>query len=192
MHDLDSKLAAALERVGHAMRVLLWEQAKAHKLSPMQVQLLLRVAHEPVPRRRVGALAAELDVKAPTVSDAVAALQRKGLVTTETLEGDRRGSRLELTDPGRTVVAALTDWQAPVTDRLATVPDAAKADALGLLVELMGHLRETGVISVARTCPTCRFFRRSPAAPHYCALLDAPLPLADLRVDCPEHEPLAA
>lgn len=192
--ELDAKLVGALERVGHALRVLLWEQAKAHKLSPMQVQLVLRLAHDPPERRRVGALSAELDVKTPTVSDAVAALRRKGLLTAAAVEGDRRGQRLELSDEGRRVAHELAAWERPVAEHLEAVPTVAKADALALLVDVMAHLRREGVIRVARTCPTCRYFRRDApsGAPHRCALLDSPMTLAELRVDCAEHEPVAA
>ena len=192
--ELDAKVAAALERVGHALRVLVWDQAKAHGLSPMQVQLVLRLGHEPAPRRRVGTLAAEFDVKAPTVSEAVAALRRKGLLESSAIEGDRRGQLLELSPEGRRVAEALSAWRQPVADHLAGVPASAKADTLALLVDLIGDLRDGGVIGVARTCPTCRFFRRDAhegQAPHHCALLDSPMALGDLRVDCAEHEQAA-
>jgi hypothetical protein len=82
--DLDAKLAAALERVGQALRVQMWDNAKQHGLSPTQLQVLLRLAADPPNRRRIGVLAAEVDVTYPTVSDAVAVLSRKGLVARET------------------------------------------------------------------------------------------------------------
>jgi DNA-binding MarR family transcriptional regulator len=192
--ELDAKVAAALERVGHALRVLLWDQAKTHGLSPMQVQLLLRLAHEPPQRRRVGTLAAEFDVKAPTVSEAVGALRRKGLLASAAVEGDRRGQLLELSADGRRVAEALAAWHQPVADHLAGVPASAKSETLALLVDLIGGLRRGGVVGVARTCPTCRFFRRDAhpgEARHHCALLDSPMAPADLRVDCAEHEQAA-
>ncbi len=108
--------------------------------------------------------------------------------------GRRRRRRGELSAQGRQVADALSAWQRPVADHLAGVPSRAKADALALLVDLMGDLRRGGVIGVARTCPTCRFFRRDAhdgASPHHCALLDSAMALADLRVDCAEHEPAA-
>ncbi|MFA9271361.1 MAG: MarR family winged helix-turn-helix transcriptional regulator [Baekduiaceae bacterium] len=192
--SLDGKLGAALERVGHALRVRLSDEARARELSPIQAQLLLRLAHEPAPRRRAGVLAAELDVTPPTVSDALAALRRKGLIDDGAVEGDRRGRLLALSSAGGQVADALASWQQPVADHLAGVAPARKADTLALLVDLMGALHDAGVINVARTCPTCRFFRRDAPAgdPHRCALLDTPLRLADLRVDCAEHEPAAS
>ena len=195
--DLDARLAGALERVGHALRVSLWEQAKAHGLSPVQVQLLGRLASDPPARRRVGQLAAELDVTAPTISDAVGALRRKGLVTSTPSPLDARAQLLDLTAAGHELAARATTSSAHVTGALAPLDPSAKADALALLVDVIGALHAGGVISVARACTTCRFFRRSgpaegSAAVHHCALMDAPLPAAALRVDCREHEPLAA
>ena len=190
--DLDARRVAALERTGHALRVLLWEQAKTHGLSPIQVQLVLRLADEPAERRRVGQLAAELDVKAPTVSDAVAALRRKHLVATEQEAGDKRISTLSLTARGRDLVAELADWQRAVAAELERVGEHDKAQTLQMLLDVIGALQRQGVISVARMCTTCRFFDRdrNPGAthPHRCLLLEVPLAAGELRVDCAEHE----
>jgi hypothetical protein len=41
--ELDRKLVAALERIGQAQRVLQWDQGKRHGLTPIQLQLLLRI-----------------------------------------------------------------------------------------------------------------------------------------------------
>lgn len=101
--DVDSKLAAALERVGQAMRVQMWDKAKQHGLSPTQLQVLLRLASDPPARRRVGVLAAELDVTHPTVSDAVSVLRRKGLVE----RPPHRTASLELSGRGRALADVL-------------------------------------------------------------------------------------
>ncbi len=192
---LDARLAAALERSGHALRVLLWDQAKAHGLSPIQVQLLLHLAGQPPDRRRVGQLAAELDVRAPTVSDAVTALRRKGLVDAAAVEGDRRGQLLALTDRGARLADQLAGWQEQVVGELARFDEQDKARTLQLLLDVIAALQERGVVTVARMCTTCRFFARDVAPgdahPHRCLLLDAPLAPAELRVDCAEHRPVS-
>jgi len=129
------------------------------------------------------------------VSDAVAALRRKGLVTGEDVEGDRRGQRLALTDQGRRMAGELAAWPDAVLAQLAGFGDDDKASALALLLDVIGGLRRGGVITVARTCTTCRFFARDAhpqtALPHHCRLLDSAMALAELRVDCAEHEELA-
>ena len=191
--DVDAKLVAALERVGQALRVQMWDTAKQHGLSPTQLQVLLRLASDPPARRRIGVLAGELDVTHPTVSDAVAVLRRKGLVYRDPAS---RKAALSLSARGRAVAAGLTDWDQRTREQLADLPVADKHATLGLLLDLIAGLQSSGAITVARMCVTCRFFRRdahpNSARPHHCALVDAPLGSGELRVDCAEHEPRAA
>jgi DNA-binding MarR family transcriptional regulator len=189
--DLDAKLLAALERVGQALRVQLWDAAKQHGLSPTQLQVVLRLASDPPARRRIGALAGQLDVTHPTVSDAVTVLRRKGLVERE---GDGRRAPLALTRRGRTTATAVAGWLDRTRALLAELPTDDKEQTLRLAIELIAQLQRSGVITVARMCATCRFFRRDAhpgsAQPHHCALVDVPMADAELRVDCAEHEPL--
>jgi DNA-binding MarR family transcriptional regulator len=191
--DIDAKLVAALERVGQALRVQMWDRAKEHGLSPTQLQVLLRLAIDPPARRRVGVLASELDVTHPTVSDAVAVLRRKGLV--DRGPGSRRAG-LSLSSRGRAVAGRLTDWDQRTRRQIADLPVADKHAALRVLLDLIAGLQRSGVITVARMCVTCRFFRReahrNSPRPHHCALVDAPMDSGELRVDCAEHEPQAA
>jgi DNA-binding MarR family transcriptional regulator len=193
--DLDTKLAAALERVGQALRTELRQRARRHGLTPTQAQVLLRLAHDPARRRRVGALAAEFDLTQPTLSDSVAVLLRKELVERVPDPADARAHTLHLTRRGAAAARDLESWDECVRGTLADVPRAEKEDALVVLLNLIADLHEIGVVSVARTCVTCRHLREDVAggrARHHCALLDMPLARADLRVDCPEHDPAAA
>jgi len=191
--DVDAKLVAALERVGQALRVQMWDKAKQHGLSPTQLQVLLRLASDPPARRRIGVLAGELDVTHPTVSDAVAVLRRKGLVDSE--PGSRR-TTLGLSARGRAVAAGLADWDERTRQQLPDLPVGDKQATLRLLLDLIAGLQRSGAITVARMCVTCRFFRRDAhpdsARPHHCALVDAPMGGGELRIDCAEHEPRAA
>lgn len=187
--DVDAKLAAALERVGQALRVQMGEAARRHGLSPTQLQVLLRLATDPSARRRIGVLAAELDVTHPTVSDAVAALRRKGLVNRD--PASRRGA-LDLSPRGRELADGLADWDRRAREELSGLPAGDKQAALRLLLDLIAGLQRAGAITVARMCVTCRFFLPDAHAgeprPHHCALVDAPMAEGELRVDCAEHE----
>jgi len=189
--DPDAKLVAALERVGQALRAQMWQGARQHGQSPTQLQVLLRLASDPPARRRIGVLAAELDVTHPTVSDAVAVLRRKGLV-----ERTDRTAALGLTPGGRTMAAALAAWDQRTRGQLADAPAADKDATLRLVLDLIAGLQRSGAITVARMCVTRRFFRRD-AHPHsdrlhHCPLVDAPMGTGELRVECAEHEPRAA
>lgn len=187
--DLDSKLIVALERAGHALRTGLRLRAKGAGVTLTQAEILLRLASGRLGRRRVGALAEEFDVRQPTVSDAVAALERKGLIERHASPGDARGAEIVLSDRGREVAAGLGEWEFPAREFLAGRLAGEKEVALGLLVELISSLNRSGAIQVARTCPTCRYFRPAGEQAPYCALLETPLGPGDIRVDCPEHEP---
>jgi DNA-binding MarR family transcriptional regulator len=194
--DLDTKLVAALERVGQALRVELRERAADDGLTPTQAQILLRLTHELPERRRVGTLAAALDVRPPTISDAVAALERKGLVERRRDAADARAATLRLTPRGRAIGDRLGGWDERARAELRRLPEPAREASLSLVLDLIAGLERAGVVGVARTCPSCRFFRfeerPGAAKPHRCALLDMALAEGDLRLDCPEHERRAA
>lgn len=54
----------------------------------------------------------------------------------------------------------------------------------------IARLHDAGVITVNRSCLTCRHYQPpGPRSRARCLLLARPLPDRDLRVDCPEHEP---
>jgi DNA-binding MarR family transcriptional regulator len=194
--DLDTKLVAALERVGQALRVELRERARDHGLTPIQAQILLRLSADHPDPPRIGALAVTLDVRQPTVSDAVATLERKGLLEREPDAADARAATLRPTGRGLDLAVRLDTWDERARTELGRLPEQDKQRSLSLLLDLIAALQRAGVIGVARTCPTCRFFRYQAhpeaAAPHHCALLDMPLGPGDLRLDCPEHQPTAA
>lgn len=191
--QLDPQLADALERVAHALRTQLRAAGARHGLSPIQAQLLMRIVTAEASDREPARLAGWFDLTRPTVSDAIAALCRKLLLTRNPVAGDRRRTQMALTARGRTVAEQLARWDEPVRAELATLPQSTKTDTLALLLALIGRMQHAGLISVARTCTTCRFFRPpgQPESLGHCQLLDVPLPARALRLDCPDHNPAA-
>ncbi|QCW49326.1 winged helix-turn-helix transcriptional regulator [Nocardioides dongxiaopingii] len=194
--DLDQRLSGALERIGHVTRTMLSRQAYAEGVSALQLQLLLRlgsVAAGP----RVSDLALELDVSQATVSDAMSTLRRKGLVAKEQDPGDRRNSVFSLTPEGDLLRTRLARWDRPLADKLVALSDADKGEVLRVVLGLVAGLQTDGVINVARTCMTCRFFDDTShpdgPEPYRCNLLEVAFADTQLRVDCQEHQaPLTA
>lgn len=184
--ELDQRLVEATERLGDAARAMLRRAATAERLSPTQAQLLLRITSPSAPEQGTGSLADWLEVSAPTVSDALAALAAKGLV-----ERAHAGPRRvwTATPSGRRAATRLAAWRNPLLAALRDRPTRAKADTLAELLNVIAQLNAGGFISTARTCLTCQFFRpRGPDDP-WCLLLQRPLAPAALRVDCAEHVP---
>lgn len=194
--DLDDRVAGALERMGHLTRTMIGRQAYAEGVSALQLQLLLRLGSAAVARTRVSDLATELDVSQATVSDALSTMRRKELVTKEQDPSDRRNAVFALTAAGRALHDRLAGWDHPLTARLGAVDEASKGVVLRVVLGLIADLHDEGVINVARTCPTCRFFddttHPQDPAPYHCTLLDVPFGDPQLRVDCEEHEAAAA
>jgi DNA-binding MarR family transcriptional regulator len=190
--DVDARIVATLERLSQVFRVRLGEEARRRNLSPIQAQFLIYLLHHDVELRRVSRLAREFDLTQATVSDAVASLETKGLVRREHWPEDQRVVTLSLTPDGEMLTTTLSHWANPIGAHLARFSTEEREAVMGLLMELAGSLQRSGLITVARMCVTCRFFRRNvrpgEAFPHHCRLLDVPLGGSNLRVDCPEHE----
>lgn len=197
--DLTARLAAALERIGEAARVLLRSAATAENVSSTQAQLLLRVSGTGAEAADsgIGALARWLDVSAPTASDATSALERKGLIARRVDQPDGRKVEVAPTARGAEVALRLRAWDQPLQEALAataTAGDFARAPADAAMLDralaTIAELQRAGVIKIARTCRGCRFFdtSHSEGAPYWCHLLAQQLEPATLRIDCAEYQ----
>jgi len=188
--QLDRKLLAAVERLGRAIRVVRQHVATRHQLSLLQVHLLELLADRRP--RRVGELAAELDVSQPTVSEAVATLESKGLATRRRDRDDGRAIVVALSRAGTQLAATVAAELAPLLGGSPAAADAEQAAALRVVLGEIGRFQRAGIITINRSCLSCHHYRAPAAAadPAHCLLLDQPLTDADLRLDCPEHRPV--
>jgi hypothetical protein len=91
--------------------------------------------------------------------------------------------------------AGLSGWATVIEEQLDSFEPGEKEIVMRFLMRLISALQGAGVITVARMCVSCRYFRpdthQRSVSPHHCVLLDLPLSGADLRTDCPEHKPAA-
>lgn len=189
--DVPAKVAAALERIARATAVLDRREARAHGLSSVQLRVLLQLVAGPPERRRPGALAREFDVSAASMSDSIAALERKGMLRRERAGNDGRGVALRATVRGRRLTERMRAVTRPVEDAVADLPAGEQVALMRSLFAVIADLRRQGAVTVARMCVTCAHFRpgvRDGRRPHHCALLDMRLGESDLRADCAEHE----
>jgi DNA-binding MarR family transcriptional regulator len=190
--DVDKKIVATLERLSQVFRTLLRGEAQERGLSPIQAQFLVHLLHHGAVLGRVSRLAREFDLTRATVSDAVGSLEKKGLISREPWPADKRVTTLRLTSTGEHTARELAAWANVVEEHLRAYSPEEKEAVMRFLMGLIGSLQKPGLITVARMCVTCRFFRPDAhpgeSSPHHCALLDVPLSGSDLRADCPEHE----
>ncbi|MEW6435257.1 MAG: MarR family winged helix-turn-helix transcriptional regulator [Myxococcota bacterium] len=187
--DLDARVAAALAKLALVGRYALGRRAAQSSLSAIQSLVLDRLAR--LGSAQVGELAAQLSVTPPTMSDSIAALERKGLLSRRAVAEDARRVEVHLTPRGRKVASSQADWPDVFQEALAALRPDEKAVVLRLLLRIIAGLVERGVIRDARMCVTCEHFRPDAhpgrAQPHHCALVDLPLSDEHLRVDCPDQ-----
>ena len=124
-----------------------------------------------------------------TISDAIKALDEKGLIKKRIEQQDSRSYVIHLTKKGIELAEKTSVFtralQTPV-DKL--YPDD-KENLLLSLIEIISHLNKTGVITIQRMCVTCVHYKPADSRqPHFCKLLNKKLENSELRIDCPEHE----
>ncbi|MCR6643860.1 MAG: MarR family transcriptional regulator [Terricaulis sp.] len=182
------QLALGLARLAALARQDEWRAGEAQGLTPTQGDILTTLAQR-AEGMRVGALAAQIHVSQATASDALAALDRKGLIERYADPTDKRATLLRLSRKGRALAKRWPDGFARVIDTLSPKDQAA---LMGIVVRAIAALERQGAVSRQRMCLSCQFFAENAhpgaARPHHCRLIGAALGEGDLRIDCPEHQ----
>lgn len=185
--NLDSKIVAGLERLSQVFRVLLWEKAKQHNLSPIQIQLLIFIKHHSADKSTISYLAKEFNVTKPTISDAIKVLEQKKMLKKVADEADTRSYIIQLTATGRNIVSDTEHFVNPIKEIIADFNQPEKLMLWQNITKLITQLHQSGAISVQRTCHYCKHFSSKNKAP-YCKLLEQKLLTHDVRIDCAEFE----
>lgn len=183
--NLDNKIVAGLERLSQVFKILLWEKAKEHSLSPIQIQLLIFIHNHTQEKSTVSYLAKEFNVTKPTISDAIRVLETKQLIEKSTDLNDSRSYTIQLTESGKAIVAETEDFPNPIAAIISKTSSADKEIIWKNISDLIIGLNQAHIIDIQRTCYNCKFY--SQVGPeHFCDLLAMKLEGKDIRIDCPE------
>ncbi len=186
-NQIDTKIVAGLERLSQVFRILLWDKAKEQNLSPIQIQLLLFIQNHSSSVATVSYLAQEFHVTKPTISDAVKVLEQKNLVLKLPDATDTRSYTIQLTESGKEVVRKTEDYADALTKMIAVEGETDKQILWQTILSLISQLNRLNIISVQRMCFTCVHYAKTDQS-HFCNLLNLPLQIQALRIDCPEFE----
>lgn len=185
-----AQIATGLARLSTVFRAGVRQQADALGLSPIQADLLDFLAARGALRQ--SSLAAELAVTQPTVSDALAALKRKGLVRSLPDPRDGRAQILQLTAEGAALALDLSGGPQLIVAAIAALPEEQAAALLGGMIGMIRNLQQSGAIAPQRMCHRCTHFRPNihddAARPHHCAFVNAAFGDGHLRIDCAEFD----
>ncbi|TVZ60384.1 DNA-binding MarR family transcriptional regulator [Flavobacteriaceae bacterium MAR_2010_105] len=184
--DISSKVVAGLERISEVFKILLWEKAKIVGLSPIQIQILIFIAFHKQEMCNVSHLAKEFNLTKPTISDAIKALDKKGLIVKDLSLTDNRSYSIQLSQLGNEVVSQTYDFSSPLKKQIQTLSTLQIESLFGTLSELIYKLNRTGILSVQRTCYGCKFYQLKEEI-DYCNLLQKQLLKQEIRLDCPEY-----
>ncbi len=184
---INHKITQGLERISKAFRVLLWEESKQHKISPIQIQLLLFCATHKKENLKVSFLANEFDLTKATISDSLKVLIQKELLSKEVNPKDSRSYTVQLTQKGNQIVKKTSGFSTALNESINVLPELEKENLLSSLLHIIYQLNQKDVISTQRMCLTCYHYKKE-GHTHFCNLLKKPLKKADLQIDCLEHK----
>lgn len=146
--NLDNKIVAGLERLSQVFRILLWEKAKKHNLSPIQIQLLIFIRHHSADKTTVSYLAQEFNFTKPTISDAIKILEQKKLIQKITDKTDTRSYTINLTATGKKIVLETENFANPLAEIISKANDTDKIILWENISNLIIRLNKLKVISV--------------------------------------------
>jgi DNA-binding MarR family transcriptional regulator len=185
--NINYKIVAGLERLSQVFRILLWEKAKEHSLSPIQIQLLIFIQHHSADKRTVSYLAQEFNFTKPTISDAIKVLEQKNLIKKFKDSNDTRSYTIELTASGKKIVLETENFANPITEIITKSNEADKLVLWENISNLISLLNSQEIISVQRTCFNCIHYTTKNKN-SFCSLLNQKLLAKDIRIDCEEFE----
>lgn len=182
----NGKIVVALERISEAFRVLLWQESKIHKLSPIQLQILIFLLFHEASKRKVSYLAHEFNMTKATISDAVKMLAKKELIRKEVTPTDSRSYMIHLTEKGKTIAQQASTFSQSLHKAVNQLSQEQSHHFYQSMLHIIDTLKKEEVIEVQRMCDNCRYYAQHEDT-HFCNLLNTSLATHELRIDCPEH-----
>ena len=186
--DKISKIIAGVERLSTLFRAALLKQSKILGYSPLQIQIVLFIAYHSKEYCNTTYISDEFAVSKPTVSDSIRVLIEKRILIKTIDHKDARSFLLELSPIGKKFLDSLSDLSANFGGKMVELKESEIETIWNGILLLMLKLQITKSIPV-RMCFSCNFFGQnySKGNPHYCHLMEQPLDLASIRIDCPEY-----
>ncbi len=187
MEPLPERILYALERLSRAFQVLQNRLGQEHRLSALQIQVLLHLSALPSETARLVDLARYAGVHKPTMSVALKGLREKGFLEVLPSE-DRRAQPLRLTERARQALQPVRQVFRELQEVLHAFPASQQTAAYEVLLRMIAQLERRGFVQDTRMCLQCRFFVPDSRG-GYCQFLERPLARHELRIRCPDFQP---
>ncbi len=130
--DITARIVTGLEHIGDHISYLLKAQAQEHKLSPLQIRILIFI-HFYEGQTRLSLLAAEFKLSKATLSVALKSMEQKKLISRKTVPEDQRSAQIGLTEWGRRIAHVAGFYPEPLKKIVATMTAEEKNALLAVL-----------------------------------------------------------
>lgn len=185
----ETSVGRTLDLIERLARLIRSARRRHAELDPVHWEALRFFGRANRYSRNPTALTRYLAATKGTVSQTIAALERRALLEREPDERDGRSIRLALTTAGRRLIAR--DPLAVALERLGRTDLAQLEDGLGDLLATVQRANDHRPFGI---CQRCRHFLRDDAAgerggPHRCGLTREPLSDNEATLICAEHAP---
>jgi Transcriptional regulators len=186
--SLEGKTLDLIDRVSRAYEYVLRRCSSRHGITALQAELLLLAESKGVGGWGVTRTSKLLLVTQPTVSDAISALARKGLIEVSQSDLDKRVTWVKLSKSGKRVYEDLQKCLEVFKEAIKRLDEESLEGLFKGLMLLANNLYKMGIVREARMCLTCQHLIRGSEA-YYCSLLKIRMALHELKVDCEDHKP---
>jgi len=188
------RLAIGLVRLAAALAAVAGPDRKPVPYTLAEQQILL-VLGSREGTCSLAELAVRLGMGQSATLSALSGLREVGLVTVVPKPSYRPSEvSVSLSEAGRDLPPVLVNWAGHLLSELESQPVPEQRRLLGVVVEQIAALQRKSHIPVTGMCMTCRFFRPyqhlGEPEPHHCELVDAAFGHRQLRVVCPEQQPV--
>ena len=188
---MEETIVSVIGKISAVWTSLHRKAGQVYGISPLQVHILDYIGKSSRSLSSITGISAEMDLSKPTISGAVTALEKKKLISRQVSVQDRRRHLLILTPDGSRMIIHLSSWKTVVKEKISEFSQQDKTRTLHFLIQLISRLHQAGLISRAKTCPSCESFAQNSdyedEASHYCLLLGRSISYSELEIDCSEY-----
>jgi DNA-binding MarR family transcriptional regulator len=168
--------------------------ARAEGLPDLQACILVRIKNSPEQEMTVGALAHDLHLTAPTVSDSLKALVNKGYLKRRKNPQDGRVVFFSCARKGKIAAERLSEWPSGLEESISGLDQGHQLGLMGALTFMLRAQIENGFEVPEAMCASCEHFEVDSweSERYACALTGRTFSCGGLHTACERHVPFGS
>lgn len=183
--ETKSNLFDILDKLLDVKRAFLWKVAEKHNLTALQIQIL-RFIQKCAPHGKVIAntIARELYVTRATMSVALAALEKKGLIQKTSAAQDKRTHYLSLAGRAEDILQETEEFSKALASHLSKFPKKSIRAVTVILTQLLALMQDEGIVDHVTMCINCNHCVRISKTSFQCELTGRTFSYDAVKIGC--------